>query len=162
MKLALLDDSWCGQSVADPRERSVGSALGAAATDWEQGRLQPRGRSRTELNPLPLGFAAAGITELSAGVRLAGRTWHLGRSAREVAAVRVVQAGALVACSRRRDWRVPLISLVIALRFLGLVAALTSRSSGAERRGGLQLRIVWLLALSQLRREAARAETWEH
>jgi hypothetical protein len=117
---------------------------------------------RRELNPLRLGLIAAGGTELVAGVRLAGSTWHLGGPAREAVAVRVLQAGALVVSARRAGWRVPLISSVIALRLFGLIGQLAartpSRDPGRPRDVGL---VLWLLALRQLRREAARAEDWE-
>src|SRR4051794_25286810 len=115
-----------------------------------------------EFNPLRLGLIAAGGIELVAGVRLAGRTWHLGGPAREAVAVRVLQAGALVLSAPRGGWRVPLISSVIALRLVGLIGQLAartpSRGPGRPRDVGL---VLWLLSLRQLRREAARAEDWD-
>jgi hypothetical protein len=117
-------------------------------------RAEPDGRSRAALNPLPVGLAIAGGTELLASLRLAGRTRHLGGPAREAAAVRVFQAGALAASARRPGWRVPLITSAIALRVLGLIGD----SLGARRKAAL---VLWLLALCQLRREAARAEAWD-
>jgi hypothetical protein len=117
-------------------------------------RAESHGRSRAALNPLPVALALAGGTELVASMNLARRAWHLGGPARETAAVRVVQAGVLAASARRTGWRVPLISSLIATRVLVLVG----HGLGRRRRAGLAL---WLLALCQLRREAARAEAWD-
>jgi hypothetical protein len=49
---------------------------------------------------------------------------------------------------------VPLISSVIALRVLGMIGD----GLGRGRKAGL---VLWLLALCQLRREAARSEAWD-
>jgi hypothetical protein len=118
-----------------------------------------RGRLRPDLNPLPLGLVAAGGTELLAGVRLAGKGRRPGGGSREAAAVRMVQAGALVASAGRSGWRVPLISSVIGIRLAGLVGGLAARprSSATLHEGAVAL---WLVALLALRHEAARAEAW--
>jgi hypothetical protein len=111
---------------------------------------------RHELDPLPLGLVAAGGTELMAGMRVAGRG-----APGETAAVHVAQAAALAASARRASWRVPVISSLVAMRLLGLIALVAGRGGS----GGVAIRraaplALWLVALLQLRHEAARAQAW--
>jgi hypothetical protein len=155
---ALLNGSSCsGGPIANAEFDPIEPLRAGASREtvaFPRQRAEPHGRSRAALNPLPVGLAVAGGTELLASLRLAGRARHLGGPVREAAAVRVLQAGALAASARRPGWRVPLISSAIALRVLGLIGD----SGGRRSKAGLAL---WLLALCQLRREAARAEAWD-
>jgi len=121
----------------------------------------PRQIVRSGLDPLPLGLVAAGGTELLAGVRVAGRA-DADSAAHESAAVHVAHAAALAASARRSGWRVPVISSLIAVRLLGLIADLAGRgaSAGAAIRRAAPLAL-WLIALLELRQEAARAQAWD-
>jgi hypothetical protein len=155
---ALLNGSRCsGGPTATAEYDSIEPLRADASREtvaFRRQRAEAHGRSRAALNPLSVGLAVAGGTELVASVRLAGRAWHLGGPAREAAAVRVVQSGALAASARRAGWRVPLIRSLIAMRVLGLIGG----GLGRRRKAGL---VLWLLALRQLGREAARAEAWD-
>ena len=103
-------------------------------------------------DPLGVGLLAAGAVELAAGAWLARRARGLGGALHEAAAASVVHAGALVAGARRHDWRLPLLSTVIAGKVVGLLSRLETRTP---------VDAVWLLVLAQLRQQAARAEAWD-
>jgi hypothetical protein len=128
-------------------------------------KLDAAARSRAALplrgDPLAVGLLAAGGTELAMTMGLARRAWRLGHALPDAATGSVVHAGALVAGARRHDWRVPLLSTVIAGRVLRVVARLGRQ----RRRRRLKLRdtsdAVWLVVLMLLRQEAARADAWD-
>jgi hypothetical protein len=106
-----------------------------------------------------MGLLAVAATELGAGLRLAGGERPKG-AAREAAALRVMHAGALVASARRVDWRLPLVSGVIVAQLTSLAGRLAARGVPTGARGQEAVVTLSLLALVQLRQEAARAEAW--
>src|SRR4051812_9101599 len=97
----------------------------------------PSSRPRPLVNPLPLAMAAAGAGELAG-------------AAREAEVAKLVHGGALVASARRPGWRLPLVTMAIGLRALELT-----------RRPPTAAGVLWLAALTGLRRELSRAEAWD-
>jgi hypothetical protein len=159
---ALLNAGLCARPPVDEASGDVDHR--ADSTRGRSGqfvRSRAEARGHGELNPVPLGLAAVAGGELAAGLRLLGRSWRLGEPPSEAAAIRVVHAAALAASTRRTDWRLPLISCVLALRLFGLLASLGKSRAGVGPRRRSAVLALSLLGLFQLRRQAARAAAWD-
>lgn len=115
------------------REPESGSAAAAAGRVC---RVLQAPHAGVATDPLRLSLVAAGAGELAAG-------------ARGIEAVKLIHGGALVAAARRPSWRVPLVTVTLALRAVELL-----------RRRPTAPGLVWIAALAGLRHEVARAESW--